>query len=97
LVEIDKIVGGQLRRYEFQSTRRRFFERVRKWIALISYSVATALFWGGIAAGIAKYALGLSQESAFFFCWIPASAGFAVYCYYIRHKLSRALGFDDNL
>jgi len=83
-----------LRRYEFQSTRQRFFEHVRKWIALISCSVAAAGFWGGVAAGIAKYAFGLSQENTFFFCWIPTSAVFAVYC---RHKLSRALGFDDDL
>lgn len=96
-VEADKIVGGQLRRYENQSARQRFFERIRKWIALISCSIAAALFWGGLAAGMAKYALGLSQEDAFFFCWIPASAAFAVYCYYIRHKLSRALGFDEFL
>ena len=52
------------------------------------------IFWGAVAAGIARYALGLTAENSLIFCGAPTSAIVFLYFYVNRHKLSRAAGFD---
>jgi membrane protein YdbS with pleckstrin-like domain len=86
-----------MQRYEFQSPRQRLVERIRKWVAVISLTLTAAIFWGAVAAGLVKYALGLSSEHAFALLVIFASVIFLVYFYFCRHKLARAAGFDDSL
>ena len=70
------------------------FERVRKWIAVISVSISASIFWGFLFAGLMKYAFELSEEWALA-VFIPATLLVAVYFYFIRFKIARACGFDD--
>lgn len=80
--------------YEFQSPRRRYLERIRKWVALSAIAITGMIFWGAVAAGIVRYALGFTAENALIFCGVPTSAMAFLYFYVNRHKLSRAAGFD---
>lgn len=84
-----------MQRYEFQSPRRRMFERIRKWVALTCMTIGASLFWGMLFAGLVKYALDLSQEQTRV-VFIPAAIAVGAYLYFNRHKLARALGFDDQ-
>lgn len=84
-----------MQKYEFQSPRRRVLERVRKWVALISMTVTASIFWGMLFAGLVKYALDLSQEQTQV-VFIPAAMMVGAFCYFIRHKLARAVGFYDQ-
>jgi Na+/proline symporter len=83
-----------LQRYEFQSPRSRTFERIRKWVALTCLTIGASIFWGALFAGLVKYAFDLSQEQARVIL-IPAAIAVSAYLYFNRHKLARALGFDD--
>ncbi|MDQ2988040.1 MAG: hypothetical protein M3R60_02930 [Pseudomonadota bacterium] len=85
-----------MQKYEFQSPRQRYVERIRKWIVLISVSLAASIFWGAVVAGLAKYAFRLTEEKAVFFVLVPTSAMFLLYFYSVRQKISRALGFEND-
>jgi predicted Na+-dependent transporter len=86
-----------MRRYEFQSPRQRFVERIRKWVAVISLTLTAAIFWGAIVAGLVKYECRLSSEQAFALLVVFACLIFFVYFYFYRRKIARAAGFDDRL
>jgi hypothetical protein len=63
------------------------------WVALVCLTIVASLFWGALFAGLVKYALDLSQEQARTI-FVPAAIAVAAYCYFVRHKLARAAGFD---
>lgn len=70
------------------------FERVRKWIAVISVSISASIFWGFLFAGLLKYAFDLSEGWGLA-VFIPSAFMLGAYFYSIRHKIARACGFDD--
>jgi hypothetical protein len=57
-------------------------------------TIGASIFWGALFAGLVKYAFDLSQEQARVIL-IPAAIAVSAYLYFNRHKLARALGFDD--
>ena len=63
------------------------------WLALVSLTVAASLFWGLLFAGLLKYVFDLSQEQTRI-AFVPAAIAVAAFCYFVRHKLARAAGFD---
>lgn len=63
------------------------------WAALGSLTVGASLFWGLLFAGLLKYIFDLSQEQTRI-AFVPAAIVVAAYCYFARHKLARAAGFD---
>lgn len=69
-------------------------ERVRKWVALSSTIIAASIFWGMVVAWLVKYPADLSEDEALY-VFVPAAFVVAACLYCIRHKLVRALGFDD--
>lgn len=83
-----------MQRWEFQSPRRRLLERIRKWVALISLTFVAVMVWGAAAAGLMKYFLRLSEDQALI-VFVPTAVIVAAFCYFNRHKLARAAGFDD--
>lgn len=68
-------------------------ERIRMWFVLVSLSIGASLFWGLLLAGLVKYAFDLSQEQARM-VFVPTAIAVAACCYFARHKLARAAGFD---
>jgi len=84
----------KLQRWELQSPRRRMLERIRKWVALSSLIFVAAMFWGAVTAGLLKYLFALSQEETLI-VFVPAAIVVGLCCYFNRHKLARAAGFDD--
>ena len=70
------------------------FERVRKWVSLSGAIIAASIFWRMVVAGLVKYAADLSQDQALH-VFIPAAFVVGVCLYFSKHKLARALGFDD--
>ena len=66
--------------------------RIRRWIVVICYGVAGAIFWGGVVAIAARYIFGIDQRSATLFVGLPISLLIAVY---LIPRLPRALNFDD--
>ena len=84
----------KLLRWDFQSPRRRMLERVRKWITLTSMMITAAGFWGAVTAGLVRYIFALSQEQTQV-VFVLAAIIVGLYCYFIRYKLARAVGFDD--
>ena len=69
-------------------------ERVRKWVALTSLIFVAAMFWGAVTAGLVKYLFALSQEQAQI-VFVATTIIVGLCCYFNRHKLARAAGFDD--
>jgi hypothetical protein len=61
---------------------------------MVSLTFAAMGFWGAAAAGVVRYAFGLTAENALLFCGLPASVTVLFYVYFNRHKLARAAGFD---
>lgn len=86
-----------MKRYELQSPRQRYFERIRKWVALVSLSLAASTFWGIVIAGIVKWKFDLSEVDALVFCALPTAVVFLLYFYFNRHRLARSAGFDSDM
>jgi len=84
-----------LKRYELLSPTQRYFERIRKYVALVSLSLGAAIFWGAVVAGVLKWAFDLTEVNALVFCGLPVATASLLYLYLNRHKLARSAGFDD--
>jgi len=52
------------------------------------------MVWGAVAAGLMKYFLRLSEDQTLI-VFVPTAVIVAAFCYFNRHKLARAAGFDD--
>ena len=89
--------GVTLKRYELQSPRQRYFERIRKWVALVSLSLAASTFWGAVIAGVVKWTFDLSEVNALIFCGLPTAEIFLLYFYFNRRQLARSAGFDSDM
>lgn len=86
-----------MEKFEPQSPRRRYFERIRKWVVLISSSLSASFFWGTVLAAVAKWKFEIRREDALLFIALPTIAIFLFYFYFNRHKLARAFGFDSDI
>jgi hypothetical protein len=63
-------------------------------VALISLTFVAAIFWGAVIAGTVKYLLTLGDNDTLVI-FFPAACIVTAFCYFNRHKLARAAGFDD--
>jgi hypothetical protein len=63
-------------------------------VALISLTFVAAMFWGMVTSGLLKYLFRLNEDQTLI-VFVPAAFIVAAICYFKRHKLARAAGFDD--
>ena len=94
---IDELkVGVKLKRYELQSPRQRYFEQIRKYVTLISFSLGASIFWGGVVGGILRWAFDLTELNALS-CLFTVALILLLFFYLNRHQLARSAGFDDDI
>ena len=74
-----------LKRNELLSPRQRYFDRIRKYVALVSLSLGAAGFWGMLVAGALKWAFDLTEVNALLFCGFPTAVMCLLYLYLNRH------------
>lgn len=86
-----------MKRYELQPPRQRYFKRIRKYVALVSLSLAASIFWGAVVAGALKWVFDLGEVNALLFCGFPTAMMCLLYLYINRHQLARSAGFDDDM
>lgn len=86
-----------MERYELHSPRQRRFEQFRKWTAIVASLIVALLFWGVLAAGLARYFFNISEEGALLYVGLPTGLVILIFLLAKLQKLTRALGFDDHL
>ena len=72
-----------------------WLERTRKWFAFVCVSFAASVFWGMVVAGVVRYAIGISEDSAVFYVAIPTALTFIVFFIINRERLFNAMGFEN--
>jgi len=65
-------------------------EKIRQWIVIVSFTLAASIFWGAIAAAIAKYSFDLSPGWALLAIGLPVGVGMGVF---LLPRLRRQHGF----
>lgn len=65
-------------------------EKIRQWIVIVSATLAASIFWGAIAAAVAKYSFGLSPGWALLSIGLPVGVGMGVF---LLPRLRNQLGF----
>jgi hypothetical protein len=65
-------------------------ETLRQWIVVACFTFAASVFWGMVAAGLARYVFSLSEELALLAIGLPVGLGMGIY---LLPKLRRQLEF----
>lgn len=65
-------------------------EKMRQWIVVVCFTLSASIFWGAIAAAVAKYSLGLSPGWALLSVGLPVGIGLGVF---LLPRLRSQLGF----
>lgn len=65
-------------------------EKIRQWIVVVGFTLTASIFWGAIAAAVAKYSLDLSPGWALLSIGLPVGVGIGVF---LLPRLRRQLGF----
>lgn len=54
-------------------------EKIRQWTVVVCFTLAASIFWGAIAAAVAKYFLDLSPGWALLTIGLPVGIGMGVF------------------
>jgi Na+/proline symporter len=54
-------------------------EKLRQWIVVVCFSFAASVFWGMVAAGLARYFFGISEELSLLAIGLPVGLGMGIY------------------
>jgi hypothetical protein len=65
-------------------------EKIRQWIVAVCFTLAASIFWGAIAAAIAKYSFEISPGLALLAIGLPVGIGMGVF---FLQRLRGQLGF----
>ena len=65
-------------------------EKLREWIVVVCFTVAASIFWGAIAAAVAKYFLDPSPVLALLSIGLPMGVGMGIF---LLPRLRNHLGF----
>jgi hypothetical protein len=65
-------------------------ERIRQWIVVVCFTLAASIFWGAIAAAVAKYFFDISPGLAILSIGLPVGVGIGVF---LLPRLRSQLGF----
>lgn len=71
----------------------RLFEKFRFYTAAVGLGLGASIFWGALAAVIAKLVFDLGETSAWLFIGLPTAVVFLVW---IWKKLPKVLGVGDE-
>jgi hypothetical protein len=70
----------------------KLLNRIRFYIAIAGFGLGAGIFWGALAAVVAKLAFGIGEMHAWLFVGLPVAV---VFLAWIWKKLPRLLGLDE--
>jgi branched-subunit amino acid ABC-type transport system permease component len=70
----------------------RLLDRIRFYMAVVGFGWGAGIFWGALAAVVAKLAFGIDEIDAWLFVGLPVAVIFTAW---IWKKLPRLLGLEE--